>query len=540
MIVVDTAHGHSQGVLDRVRWVKKNFPKVEVIGGNIATAAAAKALVDHGADAVKVGIGPGSICTTRIVAGVGVPQITAIAERGATRWQDSDVPLIADGGVRYSGDIAKALAAGAMRVMMGGMFAGTEEAPGEIESVSRAAPTSPIAAWAAWARCSRAPRTATSRTTRPTPTSWCPKASKAACPTRARVLAVIYQLIRRPALQHGLLRLRTIDEMHAKAEFVEITSRRHARIACARRADHQGSTRTTTSNDRCQHTGRLQAALFHSSSNGAPENPDPRFRLASHPADRPPRARSAASIAKCIRATSSDEFIRAFDAAGHHPVRRPELGLRGGDAARAAGGVRAGRAGAGHLLRHADHGAATGRQGRKRARSANSAMPRCARAATRACSKASRTLPTPEGHGMLKVWMSHGDKVTGLPPGFTVDGVAPSHCPIAAMADESAPFLRRAVPPGSHAHACKGTAMLDAFRARHLRLPPATGTCRTTSTRRSRKIRAQVGNGRSDSRPVRRRRFVGGRGADPPRDRRAADLRVRRQRPAAPERSASR
>jgi len=132
LLVVDTAHGHAQGVLDRVKWVKKNFPQVDVVGGNIATADAARALADHGADGVKVGIGPGSICTTRIVAGVGVPQITAI-ENVASALRESGVPLIADGGIRYSGDVAKAIAAGAHAVMLGGLFAGTEEAPGEIE-----------------------------------------------------------------------------------------------------------------------------------------------------------------------------------------------------------------------------------------------------------------------------------------------------------------------------------------------------------------------------------------------------------------------
>ena len=132
VLVVDTAHGHSDGVLQRVRWVKRTFPKVQVIGGNIATANAARALVDVGADAVKVGIGPGSICTTRIVAGVGVPQVTAVANV-AEGLKGTDVALIADGGIRYSGDIAKAIAAGADCVMLGGLFAGTEEAPGEIE-----------------------------------------------------------------------------------------------------------------------------------------------------------------------------------------------------------------------------------------------------------------------------------------------------------------------------------------------------------------------------------------------------------------------
>jgi len=132
VIVVDTAHGHAQGVIDRVRRVKKTYPHVEVIGGNIATAEAAKALVGEGADAVKVGIGPGSICTTRIVAGVGVPQITAI-EDVAEALASENIPLIADGGIRYSGDIAKAIAAGAYTVMLGSLFAGTEESPGEIE-----------------------------------------------------------------------------------------------------------------------------------------------------------------------------------------------------------------------------------------------------------------------------------------------------------------------------------------------------------------------------------------------------------------------
>ncbi|CAK0763049.1 inosine 5'-monophosphate dehydrogenase [Gammaproteobacteria bacterium] len=132
VLVVDTAHGHSQGVLDMVRWIKHRYPDMQVIGGNIATAAAAQALADAGVDGVKVGIGPGSICTTRIVAGVGVPQITAISNV-AEALQGTGIPVIADGGIRYSGDLSKAIAAGAWSVMMGGMFAGTEEAPGEVE-----------------------------------------------------------------------------------------------------------------------------------------------------------------------------------------------------------------------------------------------------------------------------------------------------------------------------------------------------------------------------------------------------------------------
>jgi len=132
VIVVDTAHGHSRGVIERVRWVKENFPQVQVIGGNIATAEAALALAEAGADAVKVGIGPGSICTTRIVAGIGVPQISAVSNVAAA-LRDLDLPLIADGGIRFSGDIAKAIAAGAHSVMIGSLLAGTDEAPGEVE-----------------------------------------------------------------------------------------------------------------------------------------------------------------------------------------------------------------------------------------------------------------------------------------------------------------------------------------------------------------------------------------------------------------------
>jgi IMP dehydrogenase len=132
VVVVDTSHGHSRGVLDTVSRIKAKYPDMQVIGGNIVTAEAALDLVKHGADAVKVGIGPGSICTTRVIAGVGVPQISAIA-RVAKALEGSGVPVIGDGGIRYSGDIAKALAAGAHCVMIGGMFAGTEESPGEVE-----------------------------------------------------------------------------------------------------------------------------------------------------------------------------------------------------------------------------------------------------------------------------------------------------------------------------------------------------------------------------------------------------------------------
>ena len=222
VIVVDTAHGHSQGVLDRVRWVKSQFPNVQVIGGNIATAEAAKALVDAGADAVKVGIGPGSICTTRIVAGVGVPQITAISDV-AEALAGTDVPLIADGGIRFSGDIAKALAAGAHCVMLGGLFAGTEEAPGETvlyqgRSYKAYRGMGSLGAMQAGA-ADRYFQDNTANVDK-----FVPEGIEGRVPYKGPVAAVIHQLVGGVRSSMGYLGCRTIEELHAKAEFVQITS----------------------------------------------------------------------------------------------------------------------------------------------------------------------------------------------------------------------------------------------------------------------------------------------------------------------------
>ncbi len=222
VVVVDTAHGHSQGVLDRVKWVKRRFPHVEVIGGNIATADAAKALIDAGADCVKVGIGPGSICTTRIVAGVGVPQITAISNV-AKALEGTGVPCIADGGIRFSGDVAKALAAGASTVMMGSMFAGTEEAPGEVilyqgrsyKSYRGMGSLGAMADGSADRYFQDAANNADKLV---------PEGIEGRVPYKGSVLAILYQLVGGVRSSMGYCGCATIDELREKAQFVEITS----------------------------------------------------------------------------------------------------------------------------------------------------------------------------------------------------------------------------------------------------------------------------------------------------------------------------
>lgn len=222
MIVVDTAHGHAQGVLDRVRWVKQNFPRVEVVGGNIATGDAARALVDAGADGVKVGIGPGSICTTRIVAGVGVPQITAI-DNVSRALQGSGVPMIADGGIRYSGDIAKAIAAGANVVMLGGLFAGTEEAPGETVLFQGRSYKS----YRGMGSLGAMQKGAADRYFQDSSANidkLVPEGIEGRVPYKGTVGAVIHQLVGGLRASMGYLGCESIPAMHERAQFVEITS----------------------------------------------------------------------------------------------------------------------------------------------------------------------------------------------------------------------------------------------------------------------------------------------------------------------------
>jgi IMP dehydrogenase len=223
VIVVDTAHGHSQGVLDRVKWVKTKFPHVQVIGGNIATGDAAKALADHGADGVKVGIGPGSICTTRIVAGVGVPQISAIVNVAAA-LKGTGIPLIADGGVRYSGDVAKALAAGASSVMMGGMFAGTEEAPGEVFLYQGRSYKSYRGMGSLGAMADGSADRYFQSDIVANAEKLVPEGIEGQVPYKGSVLAILHQLTGGIRSSMGYLGCKTIAELHEKANFVEITS----------------------------------------------------------------------------------------------------------------------------------------------------------------------------------------------------------------------------------------------------------------------------------------------------------------------------
>lgn len=223
VIVVDTAHGHSKGVLDRVEWVKKNYPDLQVIGGNIATPEAALALVDRGADGVKVGIGPGSICTTRIVAGVGVPQITAVATV-ADALKDTGVPLIADGGIRFSGDIAKAIAAGANAVMMGGMFAGTDEAPGEVVLYQGRSFKSYRGMGSLGAMTKGSADRYFQDNNSGNIDKFVPEGIEGMVPYKGPLAQIVYQMIGGLRSSMGYCGCATIDEMRNRAEFVEITA----------------------------------------------------------------------------------------------------------------------------------------------------------------------------------------------------------------------------------------------------------------------------------------------------------------------------
>jgi IMP dehydrogenase len=221
VIVVDTAHGHSHGVLERVAWIKKQFPQIQVIGGNIATAAAAKDLADAGVDAVKVGIGPGSICTTRIVAGVGVPQISAISNV-AHALKDTEIPVIADGGIRFSGDISKALVAGAHTVMIGSMFAGTEEAPGEVELFQGRSYKS----YRGMGSISAMQKGSSDRYFQADSADekLVPEGVEGRVPYKGPLTNTIHQLLGGVRSSMGYVGCKTIEELRTRPEFVQVTS----------------------------------------------------------------------------------------------------------------------------------------------------------------------------------------------------------------------------------------------------------------------------------------------------------------------------
>ena len=221
VVIVDTAHGHSQGVIDRVRWVKQHYPDMQVIGGNIATAAAARALVEAGADGVKVGIGPGSICTTRIVAGIGVPQISAVANVAEELRKDG-IPLIADGGIRYSGDVAKALAAGAWSVMIGSMLAGTEEAPGEVELYKGRS----YKAYRGMGSLGAMKQGSSDRYFQEggEQDKLVPEGIEGRVPYKGSMIAILHQLMGGVRASMGYTGCASIDEMRTKPEFIRVTN----------------------------------------------------------------------------------------------------------------------------------------------------------------------------------------------------------------------------------------------------------------------------------------------------------------------------
>ena len=222
VLIVDTAHGHSEGVLNRIKWIKKNYPKVDVIGGNIATAEAAIAMVDHGADSVKVGIGPGSICTTRIVAGVGVPQITAINDVYKV-LKKKNIPFIADGGIRFSGDVAKAIAAGASSVMLGSMFAGTEEAPGEVELFQGRSYKS-YRGMGSIGAMKKGSSDRYFQDGESNSDKLVPEGIEGRVPFKGTVVNVLHQLMGGLRASMGYVGVDTILNMHKKAKFIEITN----------------------------------------------------------------------------------------------------------------------------------------------------------------------------------------------------------------------------------------------------------------------------------------------------------------------------
>ena len=385
VIIVDTAHGHSQGVIERVAWAKKKYPKLQVIGGNIVTGDAALALMDAGADAVKVGVGPGSICTTRIVAGVGVPQVTAIS-MVAEALQDR-IPLIADGGIRYSGDIGKAIVAGASTVMIGGLFAGTEESPGETELYQGRSYKSyrGMGSLGAMEKGSKDRYFQDSADA----DKLVPEGIEGRVPYRGPLSAVVHQLAGGLRATMGYVGCASIEEMRSKPQFVKVTGagQRESHVHDVQitkeppnyragggdaLANHWFARRRTPGHGRRHPFSKCEADDRHP----LRQDPHPRLRSAVHPADRPPHPRDR-RVLRNLGLGPRSSRDRRLRCQGHHPVGRSGIDHRGRLPGRAAASVRFRRADPRHLLRHADLGGAIGRchRGRQSAR----VRPRCAR-----------------------------------------------------------------------------------------------------------------------------------------------------------------
>jgi IMP dehydrogenase/GMP reductase/GMP synthase-like glutamine amidotransferase len=476
-IVVDTAHGHSQGVIERVRWVKQNYPQVDVIGGNIATGAAALALVEAGADAVKVGIGPGSICTTRIVAGVGVPQIMAI-DNVATALKGTGVPLIADGGIRYSGDIAKAIAAGASTVMMGGMFAGTEEAPGEVILYQGRSYKSyrGMGSHRRHAAGQRRPLLPGVHTGNPNADKLVPEGIEGRVPYKGSMVSIVYQMAGGLRASMGYCGCATIADMQDKAEFVEITAAgiRESHVhdvqitkeAPNYRADLNGTCHAISNNSR--HAHKILILDFGSQVT----------QLIAR------RVREAHVFCEVHPCDVSNDWVREYaptatSRASSCPAATPALYEDTTCARRRWCSSWASRCWASALAcspwpRSWAARSSGGQQARVR-------PCRRARPWPHPLLDGIQDYATPMGHGMLQVWMSHGDKVTEMPPGFKLMASTDS-CPIAGMADEERRFYGVQFHP-EVTHTKRGAAILERFVLGICGTRP-TGSCATTSPRR--------------------------------------------------------
>ena len=379
---------------------------------------------------MKVGIGPGSICTTRIVAGVGVPQISAIqfAIEGVAK---AGMPVIADGGIRYSGDIAKAIAAGASCVMLGSLFAGTEEAPGEIELYQGRSYKSYRGMGSLGAmQEGSADRYFQDTEGEGAAEKLVPEGIEGRVPYKGVLSSVIHQLMGGLRAAMGYCGCATIEELSHARRVRRDHVGGHPRVARARRADREGSPQLPGAvNPQVDPAGarRPSVSISRQDLNRSPmaASSHSKILILDFGAQYTQLiARRLREIERLLRDPPVRRRRRVHPrvrAEGHHPVRRPEQRDRRRHAARAGRRVDARRAGARHLLRHADDGRAAGRRGRDRHTCANSATRRCARAATRRCSATSRTATNAEGHGLLDVWMSHGDKVTAHAAGIQAD-----------------------------------------------------------------------------------------------------------------------